>query len=546
MVALIEGLREDHPDAVLVQNRGIEIIPESGPSVDALMFEVFSTRFDSGSGTYGRTDTDAPGYQGLVDKAVAYRAGGGVVLAQDFGTTADVDLACYARDRALAFHFVPGFADAFFADPPAPFPDRCRWPDDPNLGLAFDPAVTHLRPDDTAAVALIHDGAGGLRDDLGLSVAAVPSGVTATALSPEVSLARDGSVTLTTTAAPAGRAAVAITASAGSLERSFDLPVAVHDESVWITNAGVSDLIMVDEPTTWTQPTRIDRRTPRILEQPYDVAVAADGMVVVAENVGEPSGTQPVGRLAVFDPYAFDAPVASIDAGVHYPTAVVMDDAGTAWIVNSALDFTGTPRGRPSIATWSAGQTSASVAMTFAGGDSPTVGFPRSLTFGPDGRLWLTTSYGLVAAYDGPFDGGEPAYAALIIGLSSTGDDLFDTVFDLAFDADGDLWVTGALGGESRVVELPAGSWTTDGTVSEASADTATTVLTDGLHAPWGLAFDAAGGLWVVNRTDAADTAASRGAAVYFGVDRQRTGSSPSRSLPLESRYTVGIGIGRP
>jgi len=131
----------------------------------------------------------------------------------------------------------------------------------------------------------------------------------------------------------------------------------------------------------------------------------------------------------------------------------------------------------------------------------------------------------------------------LIAGLSADGEDLFDTVFDLAFDADGDLWLSGELRGEARVMQLEAGSWSTDGRLS---VGTAKTVLTDGLYDPWGLAFDGSGGLWVVNRTDAEDTPDSRGAAVYFPVSRQMTGSEPERILPLESRFTLGIGIGRP
>ena len=38
---------------------------------------------------------------------------------------------------------------------------------------------------------------------------------------------------------------------------------------------------------------------------------------MVAENVGDPDGVQPVGRLAIFDPYAYDAPATTIDAALY-------------------------------------------------------------------------------------------------------------------------------------------------------------------------------------------------------------------------------------
>ncbi|MEM6926019.1 MAG: endo alpha-1,4 polygalactosaminidase, partial [Myxococcota bacterium] len=147
MVELIARLRTQHPDGILVQNRGMNVIPMSGPDVDALMFEVFSTRYDFDAETYARTDVTAPGYPEIVQKAVDYRLSGGVVLAQDFGdeTTGD-DLLCYARERALLHRFVPAYADKFFVAPPRVFPAACPWVEAPRPAVAFSPRVAHLTP----------------------------------------------------------------------------------------------------------------------------------------------------------------------------------------------------------------------------------------------------------------------------------------------------------------------------------------------------------------------------------------------------------------
>ena len=61
MVELIERLDRAQPGAFLVQNRGMNVIPQTGASVDALMYEVFSSRFDFEAETYVPTDPNAPG-----------------------------------------------------------------------------------------------------------------------------------------------------------------------------------------------------------------------------------------------------------------------------------------------------------------------------------------------------------------------------------------------------------------------------------------------------------------------------------------------------
>ena len=146
MVALIHLLRTTYPDIVLVQNRGINVIPQSGPDVDALMFEVFNTYYNYTDLDYRATDVNAPGYAELVDKALDYRLDGGVVLSQDFALPEPAydDLICYARDRALQHLFLPSYADKFFQEGLFAYPDGCPWPLQPGFEVAFTAPVLNV------------------------------------------------------------------------------------------------------------------------------------------------------------------------------------------------------------------------------------------------------------------------------------------------------------------------------------------------------------------------------------------------------------------
>jgi uncharacterized protein (TIGR01370 family) len=91
MIALIEGLREAYPDALLVQNRGFTIVEDTAPFVDAVMFEDVSTTYDFDAERYERVDnmedaalmTDVKEQTGLPILALDYVAEGDTETAQD-------------------------------------------------------------------------------------------------------------------------------------------------------------------------------------------------------------------------------------------------------------------------------------------------------------------------------------------------------------------------------------------------------------------------------------------------------------------------------
>lgn len=546
MVALIALLRDAYPDATLVQNRGINVIGQTGPDVDALMFEVFNSYYNFDDMVYQATDVNAPGYSDLVDKALAYRLSGGVVLSQDFAepTPAYEDLICYARDRALQHLFVPSYADKFFQDGLFAYPDACSWPIDPGFVVRFDPPVVNVSRGRTTVIELAVDAYLGYEGEVTLALGPPSAGVTATLGTTTVSSGQSTTLTLTAAeSAAVGVPRLEVTASSEERAVSYSLPVAVHDETVWVANAGLSNVVAYDEPDQLAPPVVASRKSGGVVSQPYAVAVDAQGATWVVENVGDPDAAQPAGRILRYGPFDLSVPEATFDAGLNYPTGLAIDDGGRVWIANSALDWTGTPRGSASIVSIAAGASSVSTGFAF---DTTALGYPRGLALDAAGNLWMTTTYGLVLGFSDPASAsGTAAPFAVIVGIGG-GADFLDTANNLVFDSDGDLWVSGRRASESRVIEVAAGSWATDGTVTVLSSADVPTVLTEGLFVPWGLAFGANGHLWVVNSTDATDDADSRGSLVRFHAAALTTGASPDRHIELDSRYTLGVAVARP
>lgn len=100
MIGIIQGLRQRFPDAVLVQNRGFAVLPQTAPLVDAVMFEDFSTLYDFRTESYNRRHGD-PGV------LLPYSKRGLTVLALDYALPTQTDLINRAYSRARQYGFVP-------------------------------------------------------------------------------------------------------------------------------------------------------------------------------------------------------------------------------------------------------------------------------------------------------------------------------------------------------------------------------------------------------------------------------------------------------
>lgn len=100
MVQIVEKLRAKYPDAVIVQNRGFSMLSATAPSIDAVMFEGYSSAYDFGTKKYNAISGD-PSYVNDVAKR------GLVVLALDYADPTQMDIITADYQRAQAAGFIP-------------------------------------------------------------------------------------------------------------------------------------------------------------------------------------------------------------------------------------------------------------------------------------------------------------------------------------------------------------------------------------------------------------------------------------------------------
>lgn len=100
LVALVKGLRDRFPEAILIQNRGFRLLPQTAEYLDAVMYESFSTTYDFKGQRYLAFDGD-PGV------VLPYAKRGLVVLALDYASPTDAALVERAFVRAREFGFIP-------------------------------------------------------------------------------------------------------------------------------------------------------------------------------------------------------------------------------------------------------------------------------------------------------------------------------------------------------------------------------------------------------------------------------------------------------
>ena len=115
MIALVIKIRLNYPDYYLVQNRGFSIINETAGSIDALLFEEFSSFYDF----------DTKEYKKWPGSKLSYLDQTGTVLNQlrqnypidiwtlDYRPGNDNDLLKSAIERAIRFGFIPSTTDIF-------------------------------------------------------------------------------------------------------------------------------------------------------------------------------------------------------------------------------------------------------------------------------------------------------------------------------------------------------------------------------------------------------------------------------------------------
>ncbi|MCS6867326.1 endo alpha-1,4 polygalactosaminidase, partial [Thermus sp.] len=100
LVAIVRSLRERFPQAILVQNRGFRLLPETAERIDGVMYENLSAMYSFKEGRYIPVESDPT-------PVLPYARRGLVVLAMDYALPEDEALVRRAYVRAREMGFVP-------------------------------------------------------------------------------------------------------------------------------------------------------------------------------------------------------------------------------------------------------------------------------------------------------------------------------------------------------------------------------------------------------------------------------------------------------
>jgi hypothetical protein len=141
MVNLIRKLRAAHPNAVIVLNRGFDVIADTGDIVDGLMYESFTLSYDQATKSYILMRPSALDFTRRQMEATLkpqQKAHGLVVLALDYAASADDPNIRTAYDRAATLGVIPCVTDIYLD---AVFDVAYRGRPDPKWNSDFETAA---------------------------------------------------------------------------------------------------------------------------------------------------------------------------------------------------------------------------------------------------------------------------------------------------------------------------------------------------------------------------------------------------------------------
>lgn len=112
MSELVLELRKRYPQKILIANRGFSIFNDISTAVDGVMFECFTTCYDSGKKKNSMLNVEDMLYnQQIYETHLAgFLKAGGVVLALDYALPSEKKLANAAWTRATDYGFIPGIS----------------------------------------------------------------------------------------------------------------------------------------------------------------------------------------------------------------------------------------------------------------------------------------------------------------------------------------------------------------------------------------------------------------------------------------------------
>jgi endo-alpha-1,4-polygalactosaminidase (GH114 family) len=270
-IDIVKALRAVNSKTSLISNRGFTILldsenPGGGTQslVDAVMYEVASSVFfnPTSSGELNPNEGTTPEFywtwKGYLDKkqelgqlttaqrtqqeqdnlkldrtANAYRAAGGVVLAQDFATPTNTDLICQSYVRAKSNGWLPAYSDIgfrFLYDLPETTREIQALPGcsgydlvtQPGYRISFNPRVANLGQGRSKTLSLDIVSIKGYTDGVALTIGQLPNGVTASLGTANATPSASTTVSLTLTvdaAVPPGEYIIPVKAKSTSQTR---------------------------------------------------------------------------------------------------------------------------------------------------------------------------------------------------------------------------------------------------------------------------------------------------------------------------------------
>ncbi len=223
-----------------------------------------------------------------------------------------------------------------------------------------------------------------------------------------------------------------------------------------------------------------------------------------------------------------DPPTPSvIISGNLNPTALAFAEDGSLWVTN---------RGNATVVKYSPDQLSTSgspiPAVTIIDDGSDNLRGPTGIAFDKDGHLWFSNLFSQsLYQFANPhtLSGTINSSPDIILSTTITGDATLADPSGLAFDKDGNLWVSNQ--GLSTLVKFTPDQLSTSGTPIP---EVLIKAIGDSLAAPGGLAFDASGNLWVSNTSST---------VVKFTAAQLTSSGNPTPSVILSGLKGIDLGF---
>lgn len=215
--------------------------------------------------------------------------------------------------------------------------------------------------------------------------------------------------------------------------------------------------------------------------------------------------------------------ISTSNNSLRNPTALAFDKEGSLWVTN---------RGNATIVKYRADQLattgSPKPAVILSDDGSGNLSGPTGIAFDKNGGLWFSNYFSQsLYNFSSPntLSGAVNTSPDVILSTTITGDTSIDAPSSLAFDKDGNLWVSN--NGLNNLVKFTPEQLSSSGTPVPA-------VTLSGLSGPGGLAFDAGGNLWVSN---------SSSTVVKFAAATLATTGSPTPEVVLGGLAGIDLGF---